>query len=203
MPGTAWARDPQGWSQLSVTADIGSGWRLNGEVSGRTEANERERQVLARAQVGHRLGDDATLWLGYARAETIDDDRRNGLEQRATGQLDWDVAKLGRVTLASRTRLEARRFRGGEDTSWRFREQVRLLYRVGAVQLAAGLEPFFALNRTDNAPRRFEQMRYTANVLIPLNDAMVLDVGYLNQRLHRRDGLTVNHVVPVTLRVSF
>lgn len=199
----AQARDPQAWSTVSAVADLGDDWRLNVEASGRTEANEREPQLLFRAQAGRKLGRDVTFWLGYVRTETLNEGRRNGAEERATGQLDWTIARSGPYRVTSRTRTEARFIRGSDETAWRLREQLRLNRSVGKVELSAGVEPFVALNRTGGTPRRLEQLRFTGNVIVPLTGWAALDVGYLHQRLHRASGLVVNHVVPVTLRLSF
>lgn len=201
-PAPALARDPQAWSTLSATVSLGDRWRIGGDLSGRTEANERDDQLLARAQIGRELSKRVTLWLGYVRVETLNDRARDGLEQRATGQLDATLMSRDRWRVVARTRLEARMVRGRDETSWRLRQQLRLVRTVGRLEASAGVEPFVALNRTATAPRRFEQLRFTANLLLPLTRRASIDVGYINQRLNRSDGRVVNHVVPVTLRLT-
>lgn len=203
MATAARAEDPQSWSTLQVNVAAPHGWKASADLSGRTRANERAPQVLGRIQIGRDVSRHVTLWLGYVHAETLDTDRRNGLEQRATGQLDWDAARIGPFRVATRTRLEARVFRGADQTSWRLREQVRLLLPVGdRARLFVDAEPFVALNRTDNARRTFEQLRLRTGALFTLTPGMQLDVSYSHQILYRPDQQLVNHVFPVTMRVS-
>lgn len=202
LPAGALARDVQGWGTLAVTAPLDDGWQLGGELSLREAANERESQMLLRLQAGREVSDGLVLWLGYVRQKTFNPDARDGLEQRATGEANWAVGRLGPFRVNSRTRLEARFIRGTEGTSWRLREQLRLLYGIGKVDVAAGVEPFVALNQTVTARRTFEQLRLTGNVLVPLAKGAVLDIGYTHQRLYRPGTQVVNHVVPVVLRLT-
>lgn len=202
-PVPAAAQDPQAWLTSAVTVDLGDGWRAGGEASARSRANERDPQLLVRVHAGRKVSKALVVWLGYVRTRTFTPGEADAAEQRFTGQADWTLGTFGPFALSTRTRLEARSFRDAPDTSWRARQLVQLDLPVGGdVTLGAGVEPFFALNRTDNARRTFEQLRFNLNVEVPLTDEVSLDAGYRHQILYRPGEQVVNHVIPVTLRVD-
>lgn len=202
-PAAANAQDPQLWSTIQLNVAAGNGWHSSGDLSGRTVAHERAPQVLGRIQIGRDLSKRVTVWAGYVRAENLNLDRRNGLEQRATGQIDWAAGRIGPFSIAARTRVEARVFRGEDQMSWRIREQVRLLLPISErARLFTDAEPFVALNRTDRAPRTFEQLRLRAGMLVALTPRTELDIAYNHQILYRAGEQLVNHVFPVTMRVN-
>lgn len=190
----------QAWSQLQLTRRVGDGWSLASDMSARTATDNRARQLLVRLQAGRALSNDVTIWLGYVRAETFNDDRRHGLEQRATGQLDWRAGKIGPVDLALRTRAEARFFRNSGNASARLRQQARLTLPVGdRIDLSAAAEPFVTINRNSDAPRTFDQLRLTATVSTKLTEQATLDVAYYNEHVFRPGRTYVNNIIPVTL----
>lgn len=198
------ARGVQAWSQLQLTGRLDDGWSLASDASARTATDNRARQLLVRLQTGRALSDEVTIWLGYVRAETFNDDRRHGLEQRATGQLDWRAGKIGPVDLALRTRAEARFFRNSGNASARLRQQVRLTLPVGdRVDLSAAAEPFVTINRNSDAPRTLDQLRLTATVSTKLTEQATLDVAYYNEHVFRPGRTYVNKIIPVTLAWRF
>jgi hypothetical protein len=148
------ARGVQAWLQLQLTGRVADGWSLASDISARSATDNRERQLLVRLQAGRALSDNVTIWLGYVRAETFNDDRRNGLEQRATGQLDWSAGSLGHFDLTLRSRAEARFFRSSGNMAWRLRQQVRLTLPISdMVEISGAAEPFVTINRNSDAPR--------------------------------------------------
>lgn len=200
----ATARGVQGWSQLQLTGRVAPGWSLALEASGRTASSTRNPQLLVRAQAGRALSDEVTVWIGYVRAETFNDDRRNGLEQRATGQLDWSAGSIGPFDLKLRTRTEARFFRNSGNMAWRLRQQVRLVLPLGdRLDAVAGVEPFVTINRSADAPRTLDQLRLTAVLSTRLTEGATLDIGYYNEHVYRTGRTYVNNIVPVTLAWRF
>ena len=157
-----------------------------------------------RPQAGRTLSDDVTIWLGYVRAETFNDDRRNGLEQRATGQLDWSAGALGPFDLTLRSRAEARFLRNSGNTAWRLRQQVRLTLPISdMVEISGAAEPFVTINRNSDAPRTLDQLRLTATLSTDLTDQATLNVAYYNEHVFRSARTYVNHIIPVTLAWRF
>ncbi|WP_375271853.1 DUF2490 domain-containing protein [Sphingomonas sp.] len=200
----ATARGVQGWSQLQLSGRVAPGWTLASDISGRSATDNRNRQLLLRFQAGRALSDDVTVWVGYVRAETFNDDRRNGLEQRATGQLDWSAGSIGPLDLKLRTRAEARFFRNSGNMAWRLRQQVRLVLPVSdSVDLSGSAEPFVTLNRSSDAPRTLDQLRLTATLSTKLTDRATLDVAYYNEHVFRPGRTYVNNIIPVTLAWRF
>ncbi|SEK52271.1 Protein of unknown function [Sphingomonas palmae] len=198
------ARGVQAWSQLQLTGGLGDGWSLASDVSARTATDNRARQLLVRLRAGRDLSDEVTVWLGYVRAETFNDDRGNGLEQRATGQLDWRAGTIGPFELRLRTRAEARFFRNSGNVAGRLRQQVRLTLPVGQrIDLSAAAEPFVTINRNSDAPRTLDQLRLTATVSTKLTDQATLDVAYYNEHVFRPGRIYVNNIIPVTLAWRF
>lgn len=203
IPLPAAAQDPQSWLTASVTVDVSDTWKIGGEASARSRANERDPQMLIRVHAGHEVSDALTLWIGYVRTRTFTSGEPDAFEQRFTGQADLKLGKLGPFALSTRTRLEARSFPDTPGTSWRGRQLLQLDLPVGGdVTVGAGVEPFVALNRTDRARRTFEQLRFNLNMQVPLTDQVTLDAGYRHQILYRPGEQVVNHVIPVVLRVS-
>ncbi len=198
------ARGMQAWSQLQLTGRVADGWSLASDISGRSATNNREQQLLVRLQAGRTLSDDVTIWLGYVRAETFNDDRRNGLEQRATGQLDWSAGSLGPFDLSLRTRAEARFFRNSGNMAWRLRQQVRLTLPINdMVEISGAAEPFVTINRNSDAPRTLDQLRLTATVSTKLTNQATLNVACYNEHVFRPERTYVNHIIPVTLAWRF
>lgn len=198
------ARGVQPWSQLQLTGRVADGWSLASDISGRSATDNRERQLLVRLQAGRALSNDVTIWLGYVRAETFNDDRRNGLEQRATGQLDWNAGSLGPFDLSLRTRAEARFFRKSGNMAWRLRQQVRLTLPISdLVEISGAAEPFVTINNNSDAPRTLDQLRLTATVSTKLTEQATLNVAYYNEHVFRSERTYVNHIMPVTLAWRF
>lgn len=198
------ARGIQAWSQLQLTGRVADGWSLASDISGRSATDNRERQLLVRLQAGRALSDKVTIWLGYVRAETFNHDRRNGLEQRVTGQLDWSAGALGPFDLTLRSRAEARFFRNSGNIAWRLRQQVRLTLPISDMaEISGAAEPFVTINRNSDAPRTLDQLRLTATVSTKLTDQATLNVAYYNEHVFRSERTYVNHIIPVTLAWRF
>jgi hypothetical protein len=201
---SASARGVQAWSQLQLTGRVADGWSLASDISGRSATDNREQQLLVRLQAGRTLSDEVTIWLGYVRAETFNDDRRNGLEQRATGQLDWSAGSLGPFDLSLRSRAEARFFRNSGNMAWRLRQQVRLTLPISdMVEISGAAEPFVTISRNSDAPRTLDQLRLTATLSTKLTAQATLNVAYYNEHVFRPERTYLNHIIPVTLAWRF
>lgn len=197
--------DPvQPWPTLAVTAPLGGRWLGSVEIVGRI-ADDRTRpsQVEARFEMGRKLGERTSLWAGYVHVVSYNLGRRDGIEDQAVEQLNWNLGKIGPLELRSRTRLEQRFIVGNDHTAWRMREQLRLALPIGRGKLSAVLwtEPFVALNRTAATGRTFEQLRSFAGVSLRVSPHAEVEFGYINQRLYRVSGTTVNHAVPLVLNI--
>ena len=196
--------DTQAWSDLYLSAHPTKGVLVSGEVINRTVDDlGREGQVETRLQVGHAFTPKLTGWAGWVRFTTFNKTGADGIENHAVEQLNWTPGKLGRVAVALRTRLEQRAISGVAGTSWRVREQVRLVLPVSkhGTSLVAWGEPFLSLNRTAAQPYVLERVRSFAGVNVPLARHVDVEAGYLNEYLHRPVSDRDNHVLSVVLSV--
>ena len=200
-PATAQVRnDTQIWGDVFVSAPVGSGVLVSGEVVSRTVDDvSREGQVETRLQVGHRFSGRLTLWVGWVHFTTYAATGRNGIENHAVEQLNWTPGTIGDVAVALRTRLEQRAIRGVADISWRLREQFRFVrpLRVHGPALVLWGEPFVALTRTGVQPYLLERVRAFAGIDVPVAAHLDVEAGYLNEYLPRPAGKRDNHALTV------
>jgi hypothetical protein len=64
-------------------------------------------------------------------------------------------------------------------------------------------EPLIALNHSDATRQTFDQLRVFAGVSLRVSRHADVELGYLNQHLHRLSGDVNNDVVPVALNLHF
>lgn len=199
--------DPvQPWPTVYVTAPLAGKWLGSVEIVGRvSDDTTRPSQLESRFQLGRALDKHVTLWAGYVHVVSYNSGRRDGIEDQAVEQLNWNPGRIGPFKFGTRTRLEQRFITGNDDTAWRLRVQARLALPIAHGPLSAVLwsEPFVALNHTAATARTFEQLRSFAGVSVRLSKRTELEVGYLNQRLYRASGNIVNHAIPLVLNVRF
>lgn len=204
-PGVAAAQAVQPWPSLSITVPLAPKWRVSGEAVGRIATAQRPSQLETRLQVSRALSPKVSVGGGWAHLNTFVPGARNTFENQAVEQLNWGVGSIGRVSFATRTRLE-QRFISGSETSWRLREQVHGALALGGKQqpsLVLWTEPYFALNRTRAQRRTLDQLRTFVGVGVPLSRSTGIELGYLNQRLYRPAGTIMNHAIPLTLSCHF
>lgn len=162
--------------------------------------------VVLRPAIGYKFSDNLTVFLGYTHQTTINDSRADVDENRIHQQINWRVAKIGKATLASRTRIEQRWVKGRNDMGWRIRERLQLqvpLKSKGA-NFVVSNEMLFALNTTDWGARAgFEQMRNFVGVNFPLSKAISLETGYQNRYQERRGAADrMDHIIPITVNIK-
>jgi len=202
----AHAQSVQPWPDVLVTKPVGDGWIASVELVGRASGDERLSQFESRLQVGHTLGRSLTAWAGWVHFANFVPGAPNTSEDQAVEQLNWAIGSIGRVRVATRTRLEQRFLSNLPGTNWRYRQQLRVVYATGGAK-AAGLvlwsEPFLALNRTPGQRHTLDQLRSFAGVTVPVSRALDIEVGYLNQRVYRANDTLVNHAIPLVLTYRF
>jgi hypothetical protein len=201
----AHAKKAQPWPTVYVSAPLDKGWSISGEVVGRLDREHTgPSQMEARLQLGHSIGRDLVLWVGYVHVVSYPPLGRVGLEDQVVEQLNWKAGSIGGVTFSSRTRLEQRFQRGASATNWRVREQVKASVPLGHhVTGIIWVEPFIALNQTSSVRSGFDQLRSFAGISVPLSPHVEIEAGYLNQFLPRASGDIHNDAVPITLNIRF
>jgi hypothetical protein len=202
----AHAQSVQPWPDLFVTVRLPNDWTVSGEAIGRVADDSRTSQAETRAQVGRILSKRVTVWLGWVHIANFNPHAANTSEDQVVEQLNWTIGALGPVRLSTRTRLEQRFIEGVGDTSWRWRQQVRVAVPLApkhAPSFVLWAEPFVALNRTGAQSHTLDQLRSFAGLSFPISERIDWEIGYLNQRLYRRSGTIVNDAVPIVLNLRF
>lgn len=195
---------------------------FNGTVMGRVEGSvvffaevqprinegvSRMTQLLLRPALGYELSKDVTVYQGYAR---VIDPVENGAdlqEDRLFQQVTWNVGRIGKLEVQSRTRLEERWRSDGDGMSLRARQMMRFEYPLAPtskrVAALASLEGFVGLKSAQwGGIEGFDQLRTFVGLEIPLAGTSTLEAGYLNQTRDapgRRVNMT--HVAALTLFV--
>jgi hypothetical protein len=196
----------QPWPTVFVSGPINDQVMISGELINRVSADEtRSSQLEARLQIGHRLTDRLTGWIGYVHVVTYVADGRNGIDNQVVEQLNWNMGTLGKLRLSSRTRLEQRFLRGNDSVSWRIREQLRAslpIDRAGSA-IVVWTEPFVELNTTNLTRGGLDQLRSFAGFSLPVGRHADVELGYLRQRLFRPGADIDNNVIPIVLNIRF
>ena len=205
--GRASAQDRvQPWPTVLAVVPITERWSASAEGIGRlAREDDKPSQFELRLELGRALSKRLTVWAGYVHVSTYGPGLPTGIENQIVEQANWKIGTFAGISASSRTRLEQRFVTGANATAWRVREQLRLtvpLKKDGPL-FVMWSEPFIALNRTSASPTTFDQIRSFAGVSIPVSARADIEVGYLNQHIHRTSGDTANDVIPVVLNMRF
>jgi len=206
LPATAVAQQAQPWPDLYVTKPVAKGWTASGEGIFRVADDRRASQLETRVQIGRQLSKRVTVWAGWVHSNNYIPHAPNTVENQAVEQLNWTVGAVSHLRLLARTRLEQRFISNADDTSWRFRQQIRLVYGFGGPRAPGAVlwtEPFFALNRTTAQHQTLDQLRTFAGLTIPVSSKADVEFGYLNQRIYRANDHLVNHAIPLIVNYRF
>ncbi len=200
--------DFQTWHTVSLSTDIARDIPVTIELSGRmVDESGRLGLVIFRPAIGYRISDSVAVFVGYTHQKTINRGGADVVENRVHQQVNWRIATIGTATLMSRTRLEQRWIEGARDMGWRLRERLQLQIPLKAekTNLILSSETLVALNSTDWGARAgFDQIRNFVGVNVPVGKGVTLETGYQNRYQERRGTSDrMDHVVPITLNVSF
>lgn len=172
------------------------------------DGGSRVGQIILRGAVGWQASKALSLYQGYARVIDPVAGGRDLHEDRVFQQLSWTIGRIGRGTLSSRTRLEARWRSDGDGMGLRLRDMIRYVHPLradgGGAKALVYAEPFVNLKGSDWGMRRgFDQLRSFAGLEVPIGHAKsTIEAGYLNQRVNMTRGrIADNHTLSVTLFV--
>ena len=209
LPPAAQAHDDfQFWQTTNVST------KLANDVTGLLEVQprffddaSRLGQLLIRPSIGWGLGNGVVLSTGYAYVRTSPSGAAVTHEHRPWQQLAFPImGQAGQLLLSGRTRFEQRVREDGDDLGLRFRQQLRMavpLDRAGW-NVVAWSEVFLNLNDTDWGQQSgLDRWRNFAGLSIPLTPLMTVEPGYLNQYVNTSSSDIVDHVLSVTLNVTF
>lgn len=193
---------------------------VNGTVSGRiagpvvffAEAQPRVgdgvsrlSQLLLRPALGVELSEAVTLFQGYAHVIDPVDNGPDLRENRLFQQLTWNVGRIGKLEVQSRTRLEERWRNDGDGMSLRARQMMRFEYPLAAGSRRAAIvgsaEGFVGLTTAEwGGEPGFDQLRTFVGVEIPLAGRSTIEAGYLNQTRDAPGGdVRMTHIASVSV----
>jgi Protein of unknown function (DUF2490) len=164
-------------------------------------------QMIARTMIGYQVSKPLAFFVGYLHSAQRPDGVAATIENRYFTQAAWTIGKIGRVTVASRTRAEARTIEGRVGTAYRVRERLgfTLPIKGSKSSFVATTEGFLALNTTGWGARAgLEQWRNFAGISFPLVKGLSIETGYLNRyavRSGRRDRM--DHILTTTVNYRF
>jgi len=209
LPGAALAaeEDTQVWTALNASVNLGKQvvLTLEGQLRITDDAN-RLGQYLIRPRVGVKLNPNTTASLGYAYVHTDPVGPAVSDEHRLWQQVAFRLAGDGKgLTLVARSRLEQRWVEGTRGMGWRMRQQLRLSAPLrGQVRAVAWSEAFVSLNDTRwGQTSGLDRWRNFIGLALPVNPAITIEPGYLNQWVSRPNLDRVHHIASLGLQARF
>lgn len=200
-------QDAQLWLSAGVSVALDDRWALDGETAQRFSDDDGglyESQYVV--TLGHEVADGVTLTGGYNRVVARDRTGITSLESRPRQQVTFPLVSIGAGRLSGRVRLEQRFRNDGDDTGHRVRPQIRytLPLSEGGTRLNLSNESYFNFNTTDFGQiGGYERMRHAISLSIPVNNALGVEIGYLNQlRLNRGAPDEMAHAATIALSMS-
>lgn len=201
-------QDEAVWVNATVQGPISEKLVFFAEVQPRIgDGVSRLSQLLLRPAIGYEVTDKLTLYQGYARVIDPVDGGADLHEDRLFQQATWNVGKIGRLEVQSRTRLEQRWRSDGDGMSVRARQMMRFEYPLATgdrrVAAIGSVEGFVGLSSAEwGGTKGFDQVRTFIGLEIPLPGRSTIEAGYLNQTRDAagpRIGMT--HVASVSIFV--
>lgn len=201
------SEDTQYWQTVSVTVALPDNFKVQNEAVFRTSDAKGFYELENSFSVGRKLNKTVTVWLGYTFDPQYDHGDFIRREHRFRQQVNFDgFAKVGKVKLSGRLRMEERWREGQTGTGWRLRPQVKASVPLaGKVSLAVSSEPFINLNNTVfQTTDGLDRVRNAIAVSAPLGKKVTVEAGYLNQHTFRPNAAdNSDHVFTVGLSASF
>ena len=201
------ADDSQLWLGGTATVKLSDKWRFSQEVVTRfSDHRDGLYEVESNSLLGYKLNKTLALWAGYTHNPQYLAGKFRVMEHRTREQVTFDrIAQLGSAKLSGRLRLEQRWRDRFDGTAWRLRPFAKLSAPLaGKTSLVLSHESFVDLNSTSFQHQSgYGRMRNFVGVSVPLNKAIGLEAGYLNQHGFVRHGPdTTDHVASISLSAS-
>lgn len=211
LPATAHAsEDEQLWTTASATVKLDDHWRLSQEIVARFSDDRKGLyEIESNTLVGYKLSKAVTIWAGYTHDPQYAGGDFTVMEHRGRQQMTFDnIAKIGRLSISARMRMEERWRDGVDGTAWRLRPYVKLVmpFREGGkTALMLSHESFFDLNKTNfQRVQGEERMRNLIAITTPVAKNVNAEIGYLHQHGFRRHADDSNdNVASFALSFSF
>lgn len=208
-PAHALEEDSRAWLNMQATGSTSiQNVRWYMELQPRVRDDFRERdQFFIRPAIIYVLAPKTSLWLGYAYARTNVDNPLLRDEHRAWQQVLHEFVPIDGIRLRSWTRLEQRKFESAGDIGHKIRQRVATNIPFAHYPNLSTLisnEYHHNLNSTDYGARSgFDQNRLFLGLAWKVSPQSLVEIGYLNQYINRRNEDAMNHVLATTLYYNF
>jgi hypothetical protein len=165
--------------------------------------------VIPRPAIGCEALKSVTVYQGYARVSERLEGAPDRHEDRLFQQMTWNVGRIGKLEVQSRSRLEQRWRSDGSGMSLRARQMMRVEHPLGtgSRRLAAvgSVEGFIGLKSAEwGGATGFDRGRTFLGLEMPLRGTSTAEAGYLNQVRHAPGRqMTVAHVASLSLFIRF
>lgn len=181
-------------------------WYMELQPRGRDDFRERD-QFFIRPALIYTLAPKTSFWLGYAYVRTYVDNPLLQDEHRAWQQLLHEFEPIDGIRLRSWTRLEQRKFESAGDIGHKIRQRVAMnipfAHQPNLSTLISN-EYHHNMNSTDYGARSgFDQNRLFLGLAWKASQQSLVEIGYLNQFINRRNEDAMNHVLATTLYYNF
>lgn len=182
-------------------------WQIMNQTRTREDSPKGSRftENLLFGQIGYRLTDDISLWLGYVNDWIDPLNKPSYQESRPYQDLAWHPT-FGDFKLTSRTRFEQRINRTTGDTGYRARQLLQISHALPVDGLSAyiGDEALFYLNENDFGKHGFSENRVMGGLSYQVTDHFGLDLGYIGQYIDTTASNNLfTHNLQTNLRYTF
>lgn len=182
-------------------------WRYSFDAQYRWfDRGEGIHQALVRPALGYNISPRLSAWAGYAYLRLKSEPDIEVAEHRLWQQLAWQDKGILNSTWLWRGRLEERHRESADNTRLSLRLMVQAttpLKTARDIKLVTSVESFFDLRETSwNADSGFAQLRSIVSLQFDVSPAAGLQVGYMNQYIHRDNRPNVvDHMLYLNLRL--
>lgn len=207
------SRDYQTWGTVTRVGKLACAgddrcWKtwLEGQLRMGDDSSRRSQTIL-RAGIGYDLTPSTSLWLGYAWIDTgIPFTTNPFIENRIWQQLLW-IKHYTHLNLMSRTRTEQRLVKHFDRPAYRIRQMLKVLIPFRNKpdwSVVASDEIFWHKNNfIGQDGQGFDQNRVFIGLGYKITPAIIAEMGYLNQYIHRSGAPNVsNNVAAINLALN-
>jgi hypothetical protein len=201
--------DARAWLNMQATGKTGIEnvrWYMEIQPRVRDDFKERD-QSLVRPALIYDIAPKTSLWFGYVYVRTYTDNPLIEKEHRYWQQILHEFEPINGIRLRAFTRLEQRTFEGTSDIGHKIRQRVTLNFPFKNNPNLSTLifdEYHHNLNSTDFGARRgFDQNRLFAGFAYKISPKSLVEIGYLNQYVNRKNEDAMNHVFSTTFYYNF